>query len=530
MRWKRQILPSIRRASVAGIALSRTYDNRGRITGEADTNSLKQSAYSYTVSYDGSGSVKSFNDSVAGAWTVSMDVLHRLAGLSGNVKGVPVSMQETYDSFGSRNVEYYTYNGTQTQPSPFLNFYNSNRASGYSYDYAGNLLSDGSNNYLYDAENRICAVQQLSPLTGTFGYVYAANGPLLGLGNLTSFTCDVTKNGMLTANGLALTNAYMAGPQGERLIEVNGSNFNLLHYNAFWEGKLLGTFAGTTEVQTNWHFALNDWLGTKRVTTTSTGANWTSTFSGPFGDYQSQTGTGSDPSEEHFTSKVRDTNSNLDYFGARYYNSNMGRFMSPDWSAPSYAVPYGDFENPQSLNLYSYVKNNPLSHVDADGHVQLCGPSSSSTNAHGDIVVNANCTDLPDPLTRLQTIQNWYKSTVVDPENTRIAAHAPPPSASNNNFGAEEILQAMMGVAGAGRISAKYDTSITKSGPYKVTNVDTDVTVKEAGENLEANGYTNRPQAMARHCIPKEILNMRSIPRLAPQAAPRRKSESTTNR
>ena len=277
-------------------------------------------------------------------------------------------MQETYDSFGSRNVEYYTYNGTQTQPSPFLNFYNSNRASGYSYDYAGNLLSDGSNDYLYDAENRICAVQQLSPLTGTFGYVYAANGPLLGLGNLTSFTCDLTKNGMLTANGLALTNAYMAGPQGERLIEVNGSNFNLLHYNVFWEGKLLGTFAGTTEVQTNWHFALNDWLGTKRVTTTSTGANWTSTFSGPFGDYQSQTGPGSDPSEEHFTSKVRDTNSNLDYFGARYYNSNMGRFMSPDWSKNPQGVPYADLTNPQTLNLYSYVKNNPLSLTDPDGH------------------------------------------------------------------------------------------------------------------------------------------------------------------
>jgi hypothetical protein len=147
--------------SIVGVALSRTYDNRGRITGEADTNSLKQSAYSYTVSYDGSGSVKAFNDSVTGAWTVSNDDLHRLAGLSGNVKGVPVSMQETYDSFGSRNVEYYTYNGTQTQPSPFLNFYTSNRASGFSYDYAGNLLSDGSNDYLCDAENRLCAVQKL---------------------------------------------------------------------------------------------------------------------------------------------------------------------------------------------------------------------------------------------------------------------------------------------------------------------------------------------------------------------------------
>jgi RHS repeat-associated protein len=372
------------------------------------------------------------------------------------------------------------------QPSPFLNFYTSNRASGYSYDYAGNLLSDGSNNYLYDAENRICAVQQTPPLTGTYGYVYAANGPLLGVGSLSSFTCDLTKNGLLTANGLALTNAYMAGPQGERLIEVNGG-FNLLHYNVFWEGKLLGTFSGTTAVQTNWHFSLNDWVGTKRVTTTPAGVPWAYVFSGPFGDYQSQTGTGSDPSEEHFTGKPRDTKSNLDYFGARHYNSNLGRFMSPDWSANPVAVPYADINNPQSLNLYSYVKNNPLSHADADGHVQLCGESTASTNANGDTVVNANCVDLPDPPTRTQTIQNWYKSTVVDPWNARIAAHAPPPSASRDTFGAEEIAKAMMIVAGAGWYS-KYDTSITKSG--SVTNIDTDVSVKSAGENLEANGYT----------------------------------------
>ena len=105
-----------------------------------------------------------------------------MAGLSGNVKGVPVSMQETYDAFGNRNVEYYTYNGTQTQPSPYLNFYNSNRASGFSYDNAGNLLSDGSNNYLYDAENRICAVQQLAPLSGTFGYVVCRERPAAGGG------------------------------------------------------------------------------------------------------------------------------------------------------------------------------------------------------------------------------------------------------------------------------------------------------------------------------------------------------------
>ena len=70
----------------------------------------------------------------------------------------------------------------------------------------------------------------------------------------------------------------------------------------------------------------------------------------------------------HFTGKERDAESGLDYFGARYYASNMGRWMSPDWAAKATPVPYAKLDNPQSLNLYSYVLNNPLSKTDPDGH------------------------------------------------------------------------------------------------------------------------------------------------------------------
>ena len=65
----------------------------------------------------------------------------------------------------------------------------------------------------------------------------------------------------------------------------------------------------------------------------------------------------------HFTGKERDTESGNDYFGARYYGSSMGRFMSPDPSGLMYADP----TNPQSLNLYSYVLNNPLKYLDPNG-------------------------------------------------------------------------------------------------------------------------------------------------------------------
>ncbi len=68
------------------------------------------------------------------------------------------------------------------------------------------------------------------------------------------------------------------------------------------------------------------------------------------------------------TGKERDTESGLDMFGARYYASSMGRFMIPDWAGKPTAVPYAMFSDPQSLNLYGYVRNNPLSKADVDGH------------------------------------------------------------------------------------------------------------------------------------------------------------------
>ena len=71
---------------------------------------------------------------------------------------------------------------------------------------------------------------------------------------------------------------------------------------------------------------------------------------------------------QKFTGKERDSESGLDEFGARYYSSSIGRFMIPDWSGGPTAVPYADFGNPQSLNLYGYVGNNPLSRADKDGH------------------------------------------------------------------------------------------------------------------------------------------------------------------
>jgi RHS repeat-associated protein len=69
-----------------------------------------------------------------------------------------------------------------------------------------------------------------------------------------------------------------------------------------------------------------------------------------------------------FTGQYRDGESQLDYFGARYYSNAIGRFMSPDWAAKPVTVPYAKFGDPQTLNLYSYVENGPVNRIDAGGH------------------------------------------------------------------------------------------------------------------------------------------------------------------
>ena len=64
-----------------------------------------------------------------------------------------------------------------------------------------------------------------------------------------------------------------------------------------------------------------------------------------------------------FTGKERDAESGLDYFGARYYGSNLGRFMTPD--------PIGfasvRLRDPQTLNAYRYTRGNPINAIDPNG-------------------------------------------------------------------------------------------------------------------------------------------------------------------
>ena len=77
----------------------------------------------------------------------------------------------------------------------------------------------------------------------------------------------------------------------------------------------------------------------------------------------------------HFTGKQRDYESNLDFFGARYFGggNNLGRFMTPDPSGRDAANP----SNPQTWNLYAYAGNNPTTNTDPTGEACVQGSAGN---------------------------------------------------------------------------------------------------------------------------------------------------------
>jgi len=86
----------------------------------------------------------------------------------------------------------------------------------------------------------------------------------------------------------------------------------------------------------------------------------------PYGGEKAYTSTC--PQNYKFEGKERDAETGNDDFGARYYSSVYGRWLSPDWSAVPAPVPYANLTNPQTLNLYAMVCDNPESFADLDGH------------------------------------------------------------------------------------------------------------------------------------------------------------------
>lgn len=361
--------------------------------------------YSYSIAYDAAGNVTAYDDSVNGFWTMTTgeglsgyDWLHRLEAaqaIAGPYAGLQVNWD--YDSFGNRTEESFGGSPSGNAPIPASSSvsYNANNqatavSGGFApeYDAAGDVLCDSydsgtstchGNQYLYDADGRVCAVSTLS--SGMWGYLYDAEGHRIAKGTITSMSCDTTENGFTP------TASYILGPDNQQLTELSwsGGTAQWSHSNVWAAGQLIATYSADSGGQTAGvlSFELGDWLGTRRVLTDYAGNVKQSCESLPYGNGETCAPL---PTEHLFTQHERDAETDNDYFGARYYSSDAGRFLSPDWSAKVEPVPYSKLENPQTLNLYAYVGDNPLNGSDEFGHSsqQLCTPNGGNCSSFND--------------------------------------------------------------------------------------------------------------------------------------------------
>lgn len=262
----------------------------------------------------------------------SYDGLKRLS--SAYYPNVPQTLSWTYDRYGNR----ISQSGTPGFGSVIDA--NTNRFSTIGgvtavYDANGNMTYDpsgGGYSYAWDAENRLVTV---NPSIPTATYVYEAD----------------SLRTQRTHGGTTYTTIYDGARE---LAEYTGGALSVEHVYGP-DGKLAKFEGGTLKYFVNDHLSRRDLLDTSgNLITNAAQGHY------PFGEdwYGNST--------EQFTSYERDPESENDYAIFRHYSPRQGRFVSPD---PLQGV----ISNPQSLNRYAYVLDDPVNWFDPLG-LSNCDP------------------------------------------------------------------------------------------------------------------------------------------------------------
>ena len=201
--------------------------------------------------------------------------------------------------------------------------------SGYTYDAAGDLTSDGANTYQYDAEGRMISVDGGS--SGT--YVYNGLGLWVGGGG-----------GSMLYNpfGQWIADGDSSGTLSVQLVPGPG-NPHMVMYSAY---------------QNNTFFVHPNVLNSSTMGTNASGSVTKDLLFYPWGQFWQTAGT---LFEFHYAGFMGvDPPLGLHSALYRQYSSNQGRWMTPDPLG-------GDITNPQSFNRYAYALNNPETLVDPTG-------------------------------------------------------------------------------------------------------------------------------------------------------------------
>src|SRR6266481_6223671 len=231
-----------------------------------------------------------------------------------------------------------------------------NQLSGYGYDAAGNMTTDPTDGVtsVYDAENRIATATK-NAVTTTYAY-------------------DGDGNRVKKSNGSAPSSGTLYWYMTPGIVAESDLSGNLQSEYVFFDGERVARRDGPTGAGGVFYY-FSDHLKTASVITDSAGNIKSESDYYPWGGELQFVN--NDSNHYKYGGHERDNESGLDYYGARYYGSALGRFLTPDWAGNATAVPYADFGNPQSLNLYSYTKNNPTTFGDADGHCDAKGQNCS---------------------------------------------------------------------------------------------------------------------------------------------------------
>jgi RHS repeat-associated protein len=316
------------------------------------------STYSYGTAGSNNGQVAGITDLVDNGRTASYtyDGLGRLSTASTvGSTGYPAwGLSWTYDRYGNST------NQTQTKGSP--PYYNltvsasTNHITGtpFSYDANGNMTNDGYNTLAYDAENRT-----LSATNGSTGGTYSYDGNNLRVKKVAGSTTTV----YILSGGKVIAeydNGAAVGSPSREYVYAGST--------------LLAKIVGTTT--TYYH---HDQLS-NRLVTSSSGTSIEQIGHYPFGEsWYNSSG-----DKLMFTSYERDTESGNDYAKARYYASRLGRFLGLDPIS-------GSVSDPQSLNHFAYVENDPINAADPSGQ---CIPSTAYLG--GGVVQGFQCPPTSD--------------------------------------------------------------------------------------------------------------------------------------
>ena len=264
-------------------------------------------------------------------------------------------------------------NATSTSPGNFTQT--------YSYDAIGNITNKSDvGAYLYQGTNY--ANPHAATSVGGVTYAYDNNGNLAAD---SIWTHAWNYNNQLTQSTGGSTVTYAYDHTGQRVKLVSGgttTRYANKLYNSDGTKNVKHIYAGSQLVATLENTTLQ-YIHTDHLT----GSNAASDPQGgmvqlidyfPYGNMRIDWKYGSFDEQRKFTGHEFDRATSLTYANARYYKQNIGRFLSQDpvflSIGDEQAIQRGTnmrmreyLSNPQYLNSYSYVTNNPLKYVDRGG-------------------------------------------------------------------------------------------------------------------------------------------------------------------